>query len=68
VWNGKDCDSVSEGEPVLQGDILKRFRNGSSDSIFVVITADCDIGLPLISVPKVPVGFFGNPRGRSEFL
>jgi hypothetical protein len=26
------------------------------------------IGLPLISVPKVPVGFLGNSSGCSEFL
>ena len=25
-------------------------------------------GLPLIYVPKVPVGFLGNSSGRSEFL
>jgi hypothetical protein len=26
------------------------------------------VRLPLIYVPKVPVGFLGNSRGRSEFL
>jgi hypothetical protein len=43
VWNGKDCESVDPIEPIRQGDILKRFRDGRGDSIFVVISADCDI-------------------------
>jgi hypothetical protein len=36
--------------------------------IEVILPLGLNLGLPLISVPKVPVGFLGNSSGCSEFL
>jgi hypothetical protein len=43
MWKGGDCEIVPDGEPLLQGDLLKRFIGGTEDSLCVVISADCDI-------------------------
>jgi hypothetical protein len=39
----------------------------SLDASKHLYTARVDPGLPLISVPEVPVGFLGNSSGRVDF-
>jgi hypothetical protein len=43
MWRGKDCENVDGTDPLRQGDILRKFVKGHADSLWVVVTADCDI-------------------------
>jgi hypothetical protein len=43
MWRGKDCETVQPGEPLRQGDVLKRFECGKDHSLWLIVSADCDI-------------------------
>jgi hypothetical protein len=49
VWQGKDCESAEQTDPIRQGDVLRKFANGQPDSLWVVVTADCDIAQSKVS-------------------
>lgn len=39
----QDCEQVSDGSPIRQGDVLKRIALDCVATLSVVVTADCDI-------------------------
>lgn len=43
MWQGKDCEQIEQEAPLRQGDVLKRFVGGFPETLWLVITADCDI-------------------------